>query len=139
MSNPFDYTNSILVTKKNMMRGTENDSLAEKGYNPWLANMAMSYHEDTVLISNLMNQFHYLPNRAQYELALALVRPKKRQFRKWAKVAVNEDLDMICEVYQCNKMVGQEYLKLLTPHQINVIRETRLTGGKASDTQVRKE
>jgi len=33
MANPFDYLVSINQTKKNLMKGTENDALAEKGYN----------------------------------------------------------------------------------------------------------
>ena len=30
MSNPFDYVNAINTSKKNLMRDTENDALAEK-------------------------------------------------------------------------------------------------------------
>ena len=35
MSNPFDYVNDINHKKKNIMRGTDNDELAEAGYIPY--------------------------------------------------------------------------------------------------------
>ena len=129
MSNPFDYVNEILTTKKNSMRGSENDKLAEAGYNPWLTNTSLSYHEDTVLIANVVNQFAHLPKRAQYELLLTVVRPKKRQFKKWVKNALDEDLDIVCEVYKCNKTVGNEYLSLLSTDQIKALRKASLKGG----------
>jgi hypothetical protein len=52
---PFDYVNSITISKKNMMRDTENDTLAEKDYNPWIVNKALSYFKDTALIANEIN------------------------------------------------------------------------------------
>ena len=73
MSSPFDYVNEILITKKNSMRGSENDKLAEAGYNPWLTNTSLSYHEDTVLIANVVNQFAHLPKRSQYEIYINIV------------------------------------------------------------------
>lgn len=130
MANPFDYVNSIMQTKQHMMRNTENDKLAEDGYNPWLTNMALSYHEDTILIANLVNANHHLPKRAQYDLLINTVRPKKRQFRKWAKTVTDEDLNVVCEAYTCNRRVGQEYLSLLSKEQLESLKEQRRKGGK---------
>lgn len=130
MANPFDYVNSIMQTKQHMMRNTENDKLAEDGYNPWLTNMALSYHEDTILIANLVNANHHLPKRAQYDLLINTVRPKKRQFRKWAKTVTDEDLNVVCEAYACNRRVGQEYLSLLSKEQLESLKELRRKGGK---------
>ncbi len=129
MANPFDYVNSIMSDKKNMMRKSENDKLAEDGYNPWLTNIALSYHEDTLLMANMVNGLHHLPKRAQYELLINMVRPKKRQFRKWAKQSVSEDLDLVCEVYGCNRTVGSEYISLLTQDQLESLRKKRHKGG----------
>lgn len=129
MSTPFEYVGSILDTKVNMMRGTENDQLAENGYNPWLTNMSLSQHEDTVLIANLVNQNHHLPKRAQYELLINIVRSKKRQFKKWAKNTADEDLNLICATYECNRNVGKEYLRLLSPEQLELLRKQQQKGG----------
>ena len=60
MASPFDYVTSITQTKKNMMRDSENDALAEKGYEPWLVNNALSYHVDTILHVNIMKMNYEL-------------------------------------------------------------------------------
>jgi len=89
MSNPFDYLNSINVTKENMMRGSENDELAEKQYNAFLINRGLSYFQDTVALANEMNQRADLDYKMQYEFLLNLVRKRKR-FSKWHKKNENQ-------------------------------------------------
>lgn len=125
---PFDYVSDASYSKQNLMRKTENDELAEKGYNPWLSNIAFSQHADTILHANLMNMYHHLDNRPQYEYYINNLRPKKR-FAKWPKKQDNEDLDIICEYYGCNPNIGKEYLALLTREQIDTMKEQQKTGG----------
>jgi hypothetical protein len=129
MANPFDYVNSINHTKKNMMRGTENDALAEKGYEPWLTNVALSYFPDTVLHANMMNMYSHLDKRPQYEFLINSIRPRKR-FEKWVKNTDNEDLLFVCDYYECNKVVGREYLSLITSEQLKLMKEQKEKGGR---------
>ena len=63
---PFDYVNSINFTKKNLMKNTANDELAEKDYVPFLTNKSLSYFTDTLLYANEMNRYHFLDKRLQY-------------------------------------------------------------------------
>lgn len=128
MTNPFDYVNSITVGKNNMMRDTENDVLAEKEYNPWIVNKALSYFPDTVLMANDMNMYHDLDKRAQYEYLLNMVRRNKR-WAKWVKDEGSEDLDLVIKAYNCNPIVAREYLKLLTKEQLDTIRASMAIGG----------
>lgn len=126
--NPFDYISDASYAKKNIMRGTENDTLAEKGYNPYISNLAFSYHPDSILHANLMNQYHELPNRAQYEFYIHSLRPKKR-FAKWVKNIDNDDLTAVCEYYKCNINVGKEYLSLLSKEQLAALKSEQDVGG----------
>ena len=128
MAKPFDYVNSINQSKKNMMRGSENDTLAEKQYSAFMANKALSYFPDTILHANLVNQYHQLDNRPQYEFLLNSVRPKKR-FAKWVKDVGGEELDIVCEYYKCNRTVGREYLSLLSSDQLDFMKKQLQTGG----------
>jgi len=125
---PFDFVSDASYDKKNLMRGSENDELAEKSYNPWLTNLAFSQHPDSILHANLMNMYHQLDYRPQYEYYINSLRAKKR-FAKWPKKADNEDLDMICELYGCNPNVGKEYLTLLTREQLDTMKQQKETGG----------
>ena len=118
---PFDYINSINFTKKNLMRGTENDELAEKGYVPYITNKTLSYFTDTLLYANEMNRYHFLDNKLQYEFYLNSIRKKKR-FAKWAKADNNDELNMISEYYKISLPKAKDALKILSPEQKQDIR-----------------
>ena len=61
--NPFDYLNSINVSKQNLMRGSNDDAVAEKDYVPYMVNRGLSYFQDTVVIANEMNVHHDLDKK----------------------------------------------------------------------------
>ena len=126
---PFDYINSINFTKKNLMKGSENDELAEKGYVPYITNKTLSYFTDTLLYANEMNRYHFLDNRLQYEFYLNSIRKKKR-FAKWAKADDNDDLSMISEFYQISLSKAKEAIKILSPEQIKTIKDKMEQGIK---------
>ena len=124
----FDYVNSITAGRENLMRGTEDDDEAERGYNAYLTNMALSYHLDTILHANLTNINHHLDSRPQYEFLFTSIRKKKR-FSKWYKPVDTDDLDLVCDHYKVNRVIGREYLDLLTPESIEEIKKQYDTGG----------
>ena len=69
-TNPFDYINAINVSKKNLMRGSNNDTIAEKEYSPFLTNRALSYFSDTIGYANEMNQRHHVNHLLQFGILL---------------------------------------------------------------------
>lgn len=127
-TNPFDYTNSISHTKKDLMRGTANDKLAEKDYAPFLTNRALSYHNDTVFFANEMNRRHHLDNLLQYDYLLNTVRPKKR-YAKWAKKDNDGDVSVVKEYYGYNDSKAQQALAILTKEQLIEMRHLLEKGG----------
>lgn len=114
--NVFDYVNSINVTKKNLMRDSENDELMEKEYVPYVVNKSLSYFTDTLLYANEINQYGFLDNKMQYEYLLYSVRQGKR-FSKWAKKDSSVVIDSISRYYQVNKKRAEEYALILTDQQ----------------------
>lgn len=123
----FDYVNSINFGREPLMRGDDAED-AERGYNPWLTNIALSYFSDTILHANLMNQHSHLDNRPQYEFLFNSVRKKKR-FSKWHKADNSEALALVCQHYGCNKNVGREYLSILPAEEIEKIKQQYNEGG----------
>lgn len=120
--NPFEYVNSINITKKNMMRGTENDELMEKEYTPYVVNKSLSYFPDTLLYANEINQYGFLDNKMQYEYYLYSIRQGKR-FSKWSKKDSSELIDGISRYFQVNKKRAEEYASVLTQDQKDAILE----------------
>ena len=126
---PFDYVNSINFTKKNLMKNTDNDELAEKDYVPFLTNKSLSYFTDTLLYANEMNRYHFLDKRLQYEFYLNSIRKKKR-FAKWAKAEDNNEVMMIQEYYKFSPQKAKAALSVLSPKQKDIIKHKMENGIK---------
>jgi len=125
MSNPFDYVNAILQTKKQLII----DEITEKGYTPFLTNRALSQHKDCVLFANEMNRRHTLDKKMQNDFLLNTVRSMKRPFAKWAKSEKNDDLECIKLVFGLSDSKAQDALRLLSKEQIQQIKEQTQKGG----------
>jgi hypothetical protein len=112
-----------------MMRGTENDELAEKDYNAFMVNRGLSYFQDTIALANEMNKHHFLDKKLQYEFFINIVRPRKR-FCKWSKPTDNNDLDAIKEYYNYGTQKALQALSVLTKDDIENIKIKLYKGGK---------
>jgi len=128
MSNPFDYVNSINSSKENLMRDTENDELAEKGYEPFLTNRSLSYFDDTIGMANEMNFRGHADKILQYEFLLNTVRKRKR-FSKWIKPVKDDTVKTIQEFYGYSRKKAEQAANVLSNGQINEIRVKLEQGG----------
>ena len=125
MSNPFDYVNSILQNKKNLIV----DELTEKDYQPFLVNRTLSYHKDCILYANEMNRRHLADKKLQYDFFLNTIRSQKRPFAKWVKAEKSDDLECIKQVFGLSDQKAREALRLLSNEQIQKLKEQTDTGG----------
>lgn len=126
--NFFDYVNDINFGKKNIIKNSDNPELAEKLYQPYLVNKALSQFPDTVRIANEMNLHHFLDKKLQFEFFLNIVRSKKR-FGKWAKKEDNEDIELVMQHYNYNYGKAKQVLPLLNRDQLTLIKNKRFEGG----------
>ncbi len=102
----------------------------EELYEPYIINKSLSYFHDTIFYADEMNRYHELPPQVQYMFLINTIRPKKR-FSKWAK-RDKEHSDNIAAVRKCygyNVIKAEEALRILTPEQINMIKQKQETGG----------
>ena len=129
MSKAFDYINDINGAQENLMRDTENDRLAEKGYSPFLTNRSLSYHNDTIALANEMNVRHNSDSRLQYEFLLNTVRPRKR-YAKWIKKDTHSDLAVVKEYFGYSDNKALQALAILTDDDLKKIKRTLEKGGK---------
>ena len=125
MSNPFDYAEAILQSKKQLVV----DEITEKEYNPFLINRALSQHKDCVLFANEMNRRHGLDKKLQNDFLLNTVRSMKRPVAKWAKVEKNDDLECVKLVYGLSDSKARDALRLLSKQEIQKLKEQTFTGG----------
>ena len=121
-----DYLNSINLTKKNLM---DEDPTWEKKYPSYVINKCMSHHVDTVMYANEMNQYPNLDNRMQYDFFINIVRSRKR-FSPWGKKQAVKDLDLVKKYYGYSNDKANQALRILTPKQLDYIKEKLNKGGK---------
>jgi hypothetical protein len=122
---PFDYANSILQNKKELIVDEE----TERAYSAFLVNRSLSYHIDCIAFANEMNQKHHLDAKMQFDFLLNTVRSKKRPFAKWAKADKNDDLACVKEIYGFSDSKALDALRILSEEQIQQLKEQANTGG----------
>ena len=121
-----DWLNSINQNKKNLI---DEDPSLEKEYPAYVINRCFSGHLDTVMFSNEMNKYHFLPKRMQYDFFINIVRPKKR-FSPWLRKDEIKDLDLIKRYYGYNNEKAKQALRILTKEQLIFIKSKFETGGR---------
>ena len=122
---PFDFVKSVSYDKKDLMV----DEVEEKAYQPFLINKALSYHQDSVFLTNEMNVRHGVDNRLQYMFFLNTLR-KRQRFSKWQKPYVSKKLDTVKEYYQISTREAKDYVEILSDKQIRELKNSMKTGGK---------
>jgi len=124
--NPFDYVNSITLSKRNIMVTPED----EKGYAAFLINRGLSQFQDTIFYANEMNRYHKLDNKLQYQFLINIVRKRKR-FSKWAKAdtADADIIEAIKIVYNYSNDKARQVVGLLSKDQKSALLEKIHKGG----------
>jgi len=121
-----DWLNSINFNKENLIKGNPD---IVKQYPPFIINRCLSGHLDCILFVNEMNKSHFLEKDMQYYFYLNSLR-KKRRFSPWLRKDKISDLDYVKRYYGYSNEKALQALKLLSPEQIDFIKQRLDTGGK---------
>jgi len=125
--NVWDFVNSINHTKVDLFE----DPQAEKEYNPFIINRALSNFPDTLFFVNEMNSRTHLDKKLQFDFLKESISKKKR-YSKWnKKETITEDIEAICSYYKYSKSRAFEVVNLLTPEQVAHIKQEMNKGGKS--------
>ena len=120
-----DWLNSINFTKENLI---EEDPDLIKEYPPYIINRCLSGHLDAIMFVNEMNKYPNLDKDLQYHFYLNTLRKKKR-FSPWLRKDKVTDLEIIKQYYGYSNEKALQALKILTPDQINFIKQRLDIGG----------
>ena len=120
-----DWLNSINFTKENLM---EKDPDAINKYPPYIINRCLSGHLDCIMFANEMNIHNHLDKDLQYSFYLNTLRKKKR-FSPWLRKDKVTDLEIVKQYYGYSNEKALNALRILTPDQINFIKQRLDIGG----------
>ena len=128
MPGVFDFVNAASFTKQDLIRDSYDPETFEKAHEPYVCNKAFSYHQDTILFANEMNERHWLPKDANFRYFLNSLRPRKR-YGKWHKTKKSEEIDAISTIYNVNLTIAAQYHSLLTQEQLDSVMAMTFKGG----------
>ena len=120
-----DWLNSINFNKKNLI---EEDPSTIKDYPPYIINRCLSGNIDCIMFVNEMNKYPNLDKDMQYNFYLNTLRKKKR-FSPWLRKEKVTDLQSVKQYYGYSNEKALNALKILTPDQINFIKQRLDIGG----------
>ncbi len=112
MSDPFKILNAI--NKHDV------EFIVDSGYEPFLVNRGLSYFPDTIHLAQQMNISTVATGEMQYSFLLNTVRPRKR-YSKWAKKAVDAEVNIIAKRYKVNDVRAKEIMQILPKDTIEKI------------------
>lgn len=127
--NPFDFVKDIQRGKRDIIRNSENPEKAEKLYNAYIVNRALSFYPDSILHANEVNRRPDMDGILQFDYLINTIRSMKRDHFWVKKAETDEDLEMICEYFGMSQRKAQEALRVLTKDQLSEIRKRTIKGG----------
>ena len=121
-----DWLNSINFNKNNLI---EEDPSVIKDYSPYIINRCLSGNLDCIMFTNEMNRYPNLDKDMQYSFYLNTLRKKKR-FSPWLRKDKVTDLQCVKEYYGYSNEKASQALKILSPQQLDYIKQRLETGGR---------
>jgi hypothetical protein len=125
----FEYINAISLTKNEDF--LEDIDFA-KQYVPFVVNRAFSYHPDSVLAANIVNERSWLAPELQARMLLNTLRSRKR-YSPWLKNSVSDDVKAVAEYYGCSIRHAKSLTELHTSAQLLTLRSRLYKGGFAPE------
>lgn len=125
----FDYINAISLTKNDEFL---NDPEFSKQYVPFVVNRAFSYHHDTILAANIVNERSWLSPELQARMLLNTMRARKR-YSPWLKHSISDDVMVVSEYYGCSIRHAKSLTELHTPEQLTIMRRRLDKGGSLAN------
>jgi hypothetical protein len=128
MANPFDYINAI-NNHKDIIRESDDQTLAEKEYSAFMVNRGLSYYSDTLFYANEMNMLAHVDSLLQFDYLLNSIRPRKR-FSKWARKVEDSDLEAVQAYFGYGYKKAQQALAVLSTQELEQLKTKLEKGGK---------
>lgn len=130
-----DIMNSLNFKNKHCF--LENPEAARKAYQPYVLNLCFSYvdkygQNDSILFANEMNIRPDLDARLQYDFYFHGL-SKRGRFGKGAHPDEINNLEMVAEYYNYSLKKAKEIISVLTPDQIEIIKNRMSKGEIKND------
>jgi hypothetical protein len=125
------FLNTIHRYKENLIDDSDDDpQVVEKDYKKlaYVINRCLMYFPDTIHYAQEMNKRSSLDGKPQFLFYLYGI-PKGKRFARGMKAEKPEDLDVVKEYYGYSTKKAKKALQILSPENIDYIKERLHQGG----------
>ena len=122
----FDYLNAITYKKKDIIG---DDPVAERFYEPYYVNKALSQDLGCIFYVNEMNFRPYTDKKLQFDYLINNIRKRFRKAEKWLISESLSDIKSIKEYYNCSGEKARSVLNILPANELVMIKEIIQKGG----------
>lgn len=130
-----DILNDINYAKTGNFINQDN----EKHYSPFVINKCLWGIMDSLFFVQELNTFSKITKQEHYKYLVHAL-PKKKRFAKWIKEQKDELIPLIMEYYKgISEMKAKEIRKMLSPANIEVMKEYLSKGGTEKKATKRKK
>lgn len=124
--NLIQFLDSIMVNGQDLL--TDDEAL--KAYAPFVINRGVAQSISTVMYAQEMNKASGITKEMHYAYLRKSI-PKKKRYEKWPKKEeLGEHIEVIRKYYSVSNEKAQEYASVLTPQQIEVLKQRMDPGGQ---------
>lgn len=125
-----DLVTSILKTKEDLTTHLEGARELTDAPAMWVTNRMISLFPDCVLDCNEINIVPGIDDTMQYDFLRLRLPKRTKTFTPWLKPEKSgEDVEVVQKYYQYSEMKAKEALDILSPEQLQTIRDSFLEGG----------
>lgn len=122
-----DYLKAINKSKEPLM--DSEDHFIERDYVPYVINRCLSFFPDTIIQTNEVNLRSNMDKKMQFDFLRGTIR-KGNRFSPWMKETLPKDIDAVKEYFNYNNKKAKEALDILTPEDLENIKNKLSKGGK---------
>lgn len=135
-----DVMNSLYRSKEDL--ATEMEGMRELVDMPamWVVNRMVSLFPDCVMDVNEINVLQGIDDLMQYDFLRFRLEKRTKTFTPWIKPdKPPEDVELVQEYYNYSTAKAIEALELLTPEQLQIIRDSYFEGGVVKEKKRKKK
>ena len=102
----------------------------DSSYSPFIINKGLSFNDNNIFFANEMNSNYELASDIQFDFYFNII-PKNKKFSKWIKKEqTDENIQLIMEFFDINRLRATEYLNILPSSEIEKIKNKMIKGGR---------
>lgn len=121
----FNLIDDVSSSKKGLFHAHPDN---EKAYAPFMVNLMLSQHPDSILVINELNARGHMPKKWQHDYLFHKL-PKRKRFAKLAKPLKSVDIDALMDYFNVSLQKAIDMQDFYTAEDFKAMRATKFTGG----------